>query len=163
MEPSVTHSTFVIEQTYPYPAERIFAAFSDPKKKRRWYADRGTQSVEQFTMDFRVGGAEHLLFRMGADTPLPGVILTNDTVYQDIVPNKRIVSAYTMSIGDHRMSSSLLTIELLPVSGGTELRCTHQGAFFEGSDGPQMREAGWRTLFGHLEKELQQSEERRTA
>jgi uncharacterized protein YndB with AHSA1/START domain len=158
MEPSVTHSTFVIEHNYPYPPERLFEAFADPEKKRRWYADRGSHSVEQFTMDFRVGGTERLRFHMGPDTPLPGVPLAADTVYQDIVPNQRIVSAYTMTIGDHRMSSSLLTIELIPIAGGTELRCTHQGAFFEGSDGPQMREQGWRGLIARLTEELKRTD-----
>ena len=62
----------------------------------------------------------------------------------------------SMIIGDHRMSSSLVTIELLPADNGTELRCTHQGAFYEGSDGPERREAGWRTLFDRFAKELQQ-------
>lgn len=155
MDITTTHSTFVIEHTYPYPVERLYAAFSQPEKKRAWYADRGSQSVDQFTMDFRVGGTERLQFRMGTDTPFPGIALTSDTVYQDIVPNQRIVSAYTMTIGDHRMSSSLLTFEFLPVTGGTELRCTHQGAFYEGSDGPQMREAGWRGLLDRFARTLE--------
>ena len=51
-----------------------------------------------------------------------------------------------MSLGDKRISASLVTIELLPTDKGTDLICTHQGAFFEGSDGPQIREAGWRQL-----------------
>jgi uncharacterized protein YndB with AHSA1/START domain len=158
MEPSVTHSTFVIEHSYPYPPERLFDAFADPEKKRRWHADRGSPTVGEFTMDFRVGGIERLRFPMGPDTPFPGVLLTNDTVYQDIVPNQRIVYAYTMTIGDHRMSSSLITFEFLPLAQGTELRCTHQGAFFEGSDGPQMREAGWRSLIARLSEELKRTD-----
>jgi hypothetical protein len=39
---------------------------------------------------------------------------------------------------------------------GTDLICTHQGAFFEGADGPQMREAGWRSLLDKLSKSLAQ-------
>jgi uncharacterized protein YndB with AHSA1/START domain len=34
---SVTHSTFVIERSYATTPERVFAAFSDPAKKRRWF------------------------------------------------------------------------------------------------------------------------------
>ena len=37
---------------------------------------------------------------------------------------------------------------------GTDLIVTHQGAFFEGSDGAQMREQGWRKLLDKLTKEL---------
>ncbi len=43
----------------------------------------------------------------------------NDTVYLDIVPNDRIVIAYTMLMGEYRFPSSLLTFEFVPQSGGT--------------------------------------------
>ena len=59
-----------------------------------------------------------------------------------------------MTLGDRRISASLVTVELLPTDEGTDLICTHQGAFFEGADGPQLREAGWRQLFERLAKEL---------
>jgi len=39
---------------------------------------------------------------------------------------------------------------------GTDVICTHQGAFFEGADGPQMREAGWQTLLNKLTSFLAQ-------
>jgi hypothetical protein len=37
---------------------------------------------------------------------------------------------------------------------GTELILTHQGAFFEGADGPEMREEGWRKLLERLNGEF---------
>ncbi len=105
-------------------------------------------------MDFRVGGNELTQRRMGNNTPFPGVALTNHTNYQDIVPNKRVVFAYTMTLGEKRISASLVTVELLPTEKGTDLIFTDQGAYFEGADGPQMREHGWGVLLGQLEKEL---------
>ena len=88
---SVTHSTFVIERNYPATPERVFAAFADPAKKRRWYAQGDGSDVEDFQMDFRVGGSEHTRRRFKEGTPFPGVALTNRTNYQDIVPDHRIV------------------------------------------------------------------------
>ena len=85
---------------------------------------------------------------------MPGMILTNDTSYLDIVSNRRVVIASAMAVGEKFISASLVTIELLPSEIGTTLICTHQGAFFEGADGPQMREAGWRTLLDRLPEEL---------
>ena len=155
MDITTTHSTFVIEHNYSHPPEQLYAAFADPEKKRRWYGDRDTPQTSVFEMDFRIGGHERTVYHLGPNTPFPGVPLTNLTTFEDIVPNQRIVMSSTMIIGDHRMSSSLVTFEFLPMSGGTELRCTHQGAFYEGSDGPQMREQGWRGLLDRFAKELE--------
>jgi uncharacterized protein YndB with AHSA1/START domain len=148
------HNTFVIERSYPATPERVFAAFADPVKKRRWFIEGDHHEVEEFEMDFRVGGSEHTRYLMKEGTPITGLTLTNDTVYQDIVPNRRIVFASTMALGDKRISASLCTVELLPTEAGTNLLFTHQAGFFEGADGPKMREGGWRQLLESLAKEL---------
>jgi len=153
-ERSVIHGTFVIERTYPTTPERVFAAFADPAKKRRWFAEGNHHQVEHYELDFRVGGKECARFRFKDGTPLKGVACTNDTSYQDIVPNRRVVFASTMSLGEKRISASLATVEFLPAKTGTDLIFTHQGAFFEGADGPEMREEGWRKLFEQLTKEF---------
>jgi len=43
---------------------------------------------------------------------------------------------------------------LLPAGSGTDLVFTHQGAYFEGADGPEMRKGGWESLLNKLVKEL---------
>jgi uncharacterized protein YndB with AHSA1/START domain len=155
MEPAVVHSTFVIEETYPYPVERLFAAFADPEKKRRWFAaESENHGVELYAMDFRVGGTERTAYRFLAGSPFPGVLLTTEGVIQDIIPNQRVVTASTMSLGDRRISSSLITVEFVGKEKGTELVLTYQGAFYEGSGGPKMREEGWRKMLGNLSAEL---------
>src|SRR5579885_2900312 len=112
-EPSVIHNTFVIERSYPRPLERVFSAFANPNTKRRWFAGNDSRDIEEFESDFRVGGYERLRYRMGEGTPFPGVMLTNEARYADIVPNRRIVTASTMDLGDKRISASLVTFEFL--------------------------------------------------
>jgi uncharacterized protein YndB with AHSA1/START domain len=153
-ERAVTHSTFVIERSYPTTPERVFAAFADPTRKTRWFAESEGVEVEEFAMDFRVGGKEHWRYRFKKGTQFEGTALTNDTVYQDIVANRRVVIAYTMTMGDKRFSASLATFEFLPTDKGTDLIFTEQAAFFEGADGPQIRQEGWRQLLEELGKEL---------
>jgi len=151
---SVIHSTFVIERSYPAAPERVFTAFADPTRKRRWFVEGDHHEVEQYEMDFRVGGKERARFRFKDGTPLQGIACINNTSYLDIVPNRRVVFASTMSLGEKCISASLGTVELLPSKTGTDLIFTHQGAFFEGADGPEMREEGWRKLLEKLTEEF---------
>ncbi len=151
----VSHCMFVIERSFPTTPDRVFAAFADPAKKSRWYADGRGMGVERFEMDFRVGGTDHTHYRTTPDSPLKGASISNDTWYQDIVPNQRIVIAYTMSVGDQRISASLATFELSATASGTTLLFTEQAAFLEGADGPEMRKAGWTSLIDKLAASLE--------
>ena len=153
---SVIHSTFVIERSYTKPPERVFSAFANAASKRRWFVEGENKEVMEFEMDFRVGAIERARYCYKEGTPFNGVVFTNQASYQDIVPNRRVVTASTMALGDQRISASLVTFELIPTDKGTDLILTHQGAFFEGADGPQIREAGWRKLLDRLASELMQ-------
>lgn len=151
---AITHDTFVIKRNYSTIPERVFAALSDPAKKRRWFAESDHHDVENFEMDFRVGGKENSLYRFKPGTPFAGVELSSDAVYFDIVPDRRIVVASTMEIGGRRISAALATFELLSAQSGTDLIFTHQAVFFEGADGPTMRQQGWEHLLGRLANDL---------
>ncbi len=151
----VVHNTFVVERSYPVKPERVFVAFADPAQKRRWYAEGEQYEVESYEQDFRIGGREHYAkggFKEGH--PLKGFSLKSENIYRDIVPNRRIIFTSTMAVADKCISVSLGTVELLPAAQGTDLILTFQSAFLEGSDGPEMREAGWRGLLDKLAREL---------
>jgi uncharacterized protein YndB with AHSA1/START domain len=152
---TVSHSTFIIERAFPAPPAQVFRALADPARKRRWFAEGEGFALDSFEMDFRVGGFERSRFRFKAGAPLPdGTACANDSVYLDIVTNERVVLAYTMTVGGNRISASQSTFELLAEGKGTRLVFTEQAAFFPGADGPQVREAGWRSLIDQLALEL---------
>lgn len=157
-ESVVTHGSFTLERKYPQSPAKVFAAFADPVKKRRWFVEGEPFLIDAFESDFRVGGRERSRFRFKGheQAPIPaGTPMGNDTVFLDIVPNRRIVLAYSMSMKEVPFSASLATFELIPDGMGTRLVATEQGAFFENSDGIGMREQGWRQLLEALAKELQ--------
>jgi uncharacterized protein YndB with AHSA1/START domain len=154
---AVVHSSFRIERTYPAPPSRVFAAFADPAIKRRWFVADTGWSVREHSLDFRVGGGERVVSLFGGGppgAPPAGTEMGNDTTYLDIVPDERIVFAYTMAAAGRRFSASLATVELLPEGAGTRLTFTEQAAFFEGADGPALREQGWKALLDALGAEL---------
>ncbi len=146
----VIHDTFVLTRVYPQPREAVFRAFSDPATKRRWFSEK----AEAFEMDFRVGGTERSLSRLGDQSPFLGVALTSEGQYVDIAPGARVVISATMDMGERRISAALHTFEFRAVATGTEVVFTHQAAFFEGSDGPTMRKGGWVVLLDQLDRVL---------
>lgn len=145
---------FTIEKRYPTTPSKVFAACADPLRKKSWYAESDTHEITAFESDFRVGGAERLAYRFGPSTPFPGVELTNDGLFHDIVDQQRIVISSRMAIAGRPISVALETLEIAEAGGETCLTCTFQGVFFEGADGPAMREQGWRDLLDRLGRAL---------
>jgi uncharacterized protein YndB with AHSA1/START domain len=153
---TTTHGSFIIEHRYSASPHRVFAAWSDPRAKRAWFAEGEGWDIRTYELDFREGGAETSTFRVaGANNPFPpDTTFSNDTVFDEIIPNERIIFTYSMARDGMRFSISLASVELHPSDKGTRLILTEHGAFFDGADGIKMREQGWRELLGKLDEYL---------
>ena len=139
------HGTFTIEREYPFPIARVFAAWADPQAKAKWFAGPKDWKQKHRDQEFRVGGAEHLsgVWPNGKTTHFDGR-------YYDIVPNERIIFAYSLTAGEVRTSAALTTVELAADGGGTRLLLTEQVAFLDGVDGTASRRSGWGGLLDRL-------------
>jgi uncharacterized protein YndB with AHSA1/START domain len=146
---SVQHETFVIERTYNYPPERVYAAWADHGAKARWFVGPDNWEKSNHKLDFRVGGKESV----SGGQPGGPVHYYNAT-YQDIVPNERIISTYDMLMDDKRISVSVATVEFRPSGNGTMLVLTEQGVFLDGWDNAGQREHGTRDLLNNLDAYL---------
>jgi uncharacterized protein YndB with AHSA1/START domain len=151
-ERSVEHATFALERTYDAAPARVFAAWADPAAKARWFGSAGEDGGE-YELDFRVGGREY-----SRGKAPNGQTYTFEALYQDIVPDERLVYTYDMHLDEARISVSLGTVELKAAGDGTRLVYTEQGAFLDGLDTAAPREQGTGSLLDALGEELQRQE-----
>jgi uncharacterized protein YndB with AHSA1/START domain len=149
-ERSTVHATFVIERTYPHSPARVFKAFADEQAKAKWFAGPPGWEQHEKSFDFRVGGREVLTGKHAG-----GTVSAFDCVYQDIVPDQRIIYAYRMALDGKPISASLATIELKPEGSGTHLTLTEYGAYLDGYDDAGSREHGTSWLMDKLGESLE--------
>ena len=154
-ESPVIHSTFVLERNFPQRPSRVFSAFSQPALKRRWYAE-DDHDIKDFRMDFQVGGTEEFRYGFRPGHPIAGSEISNESIYQDIVDEKRIVTSSRMTLNGKTIVVMLATLEFAPAGHGTDLILTHQGTYIDWPDGAKMIELGWKSLIDRLQKELAQ-------
>ena len=83
-------------------------------------------------------------------------MIANESVYQDIEADKRIVMTTKMSLNGKTIVVMLATFEFVPAEKGTDVILTHQGAYIDWPDGVRMIEVGWNGLIDRLHKELAQ-------
>lgn len=145
MKRSVTHATFTLERVYPASPQRVFAAFADADKKRKWFKGPPEWGPDQHELDFRVGGRE-----TSVGGPKEGPQHRMEARYWEIIPDERIIYTYDMHLDDRRISVSLATIELRPEGKGTRLVLTEAGAYLDGFDNPKVREEGTIGLLDQL-------------
>jgi len=146
---TVRHDTIVIERRFDATPARVFAAWADPAARARWSSPGTDWEIADDQHDFRVGGRE--VSRFG---PAGEPVYRAETTYLDIVPDRRIVMAGTMTEGETRISASMATVELLTTGDDTRMIYTEQAAFLDGRDVLENRVRGWGEILDKLDAEL---------
>jgi uncharacterized protein YndB with AHSA1/START domain len=136
---NAVHATFVVERTYAASPARVFAAFADPEKKKKWFKGPDEWGPADQKFDFRVGGEEHSIGGPIGDPPHRFY-----NRYLEIVTNERIVYTYWMHHGEPLASASVATIEFRPDGGKTRVTITEVGTFLDGYYSAEGREEGIR-------------------
>ena len=135
---TVAHGTFVLDRTYPHPIEKVWAAWSDPAQKAKWFGNGDGTPAQIF--EFKPGGRES---RHGQNFAF-------DVLYQDIIANSRILYSYDMHMNGQKISVSLAAIEFFPEGTATRMKLTEYGLFLDGLDNIEQRKAGTNMLIGVL-------------
>jgi uncharacterized protein YndB with AHSA1/START domain len=149
---SVTHATFCLERVYDAAPARVFHAFTDKEARSRWFFQVGAWTLHRHAGgETAVGVAESSAFSPpGAD-----VVITNDSLYMNVVPNERLVFAYHMTVAGKPISASLATVEFRVEGKGARVVFTEQGAYFDDPGQVAGREQGTSEMLEALAAELE--------
>ena len=135
-----------IVRRYAAPAERVFAAWSEPRQFQQWaWGSLGKQVRAE--MDVRVGG----VYRVRT-THDDGEWVFSGT-YLEVDPPRRLV--YTVQWDapmGYEAPPETVTVEIADTAQGSEVTFVHAGV--PGAKARQVHEQGWNNTFDFLDRLL---------
>ena len=140
-----TAHTFVIEREFAYSPELVFFALTNAEAKKVWFSGPSDWKSGPSSFDFSVGGREY-----SSGGPKGGPMHIYDGRFLEIVPNERLISAFTMHEDETILTASLAVTELEAGGKGTKLKFTEQITFLDGHDHLQGRIHGTEAIFDLL-------------
>lgn len=148
---SISHGSFTVQRLYSVTPDRLWRAWTDPTQIRQWAAPAAGWTFDILDWQFQLGGISLCRFGPQGDVPY-----YDSGRFDDIVLHQRIVSAYAISKGDMRISSSVSSVEFIPDPAGTQLLITESGAFLDGHDSAEGRKGGVQQQLEQLHQFSQQ-------
>ena len=139
---TATKPSLTIKRRLKAPPAKVFAAWTDPEKVKRWMGP-GEVKVLAVECEPRAGGRYRWLMRApsGEDHDVSGV-------YREFVPDRKLVFTWAWKSTPERQS--LVTVDLKPDGDGTLLTLTHE-QFFDDEARDRHRH-GWEGAMDKLER-----------
>jgi uncharacterized protein YndB with AHSA1/START domain len=137
VKPSLT-----IKRHFKAPPAKVFAAWTDPEKVKRWM---GPGEVEAISVDAdpRRGGRYRWLMKSpdGEEHDVSGI-------YREVIPNEKLVFTWAWRSTPER--ESLVTLTFKPDGDGTLMTLTHEQFFDE--EARDRHQGGWTSAMDKLGK-----------
>lgn len=132
-------ATVRVTHRFNASAERVFDAWLDPGKARKFLFATPTGQMVRVEIDPRVGGAFCFVDRRdGEDVEHVGE-------YVEIDRPRRL--AFTFAVPKYSAELTRVTIEIVPTGAGCELTLTHEGVLPDYASGT---ETGWTGILDAL-------------
>ena len=136
-----TQTTATVRVTHRFTAspERVFDAWLDPAKARRFLFATPTGQMVRAEIDPRVGGQYTFTDRRDGED----VVHTGE--YLEIDRPRRLV--FTFMVPTYSSAVTRVTIEIVPLDSGCELTLTNEGVLEEYEEGTT---EGWSRILAEL-------------
>ena len=151
MATTATKPSLTIKRRFNAPPAKVFAAWTDPEKVKRWMGP-GEVKVLRAESDLRVGG-RYRMAHAGAGRREHDV----GGVYREVVPNEKLVFTWAWKSTPER--ESLVTVTFKPDGDGTMLTLLHEQFFDE--EARDRHNHGWTGAMDKLERISQRTSNRR--
>jgi uncharacterized protein YndB with AHSA1/START domain len=133
-----------IARRYAAPPAKLFEAWTRPEVMGRWLAPSPDMTCDA-TTDVRVGGR----YRIDMKSP-DGTHHIAVGVYEEIVPNERLVFTWSWEANPGHGENTIVTIDLKAAGDQTDLTLTHER--FVSSEQRDSHEKGWSAIAARLEE-----------
>lgn len=139
MTPTTNDLSLTVSRTIRAPVETVFDAWLDPEMLSRFMTPDEDVTVPSVTVDPVEGGSFEIMMKVG-EKELP-----HSGIYKTIDRYSRLVFTWESA---HSIDGSTVTLDFMPVDGGTEVTLTQVG--FSSEDSRDGHRKGWAAILAAL-------------
>jgi uncharacterized protein YndB with AHSA1/START domain len=139
-----------IQRTLDASVERVYKAWTNPDEICKWFGCQDMSNC-QVKQDLTVGGLYQFKMTIASD----GVVITIDGVFQEIVPNKKLVYTWNSDSVEFPARDSVVSIEFIERGNKTEMILNHTNFAIEKS--AEGHSVGWTVAIDKILQLIEQA------